>query len=121
MNTGGVEHSFGGVRLRGAVLIKRDGDRLQVIPCGDLGGWNQAPTEGFEFWQDRTWPEPPADRGCGPISLDLSALIPGSEAGHTSVAGRDQAGQPADVQWEREGSLLTLTPAARWLDCTVGG
>ena len=119
LNSNGEPQTFGGLTVKGAVFVKRSPEGLQVTPCGDLGSWRLVPTEGFPFWQDRAWPEPPADRGCGEITLDLAALLPGCEPAQATVTGRGREGQAAAVKSRRQGNLLILSPAADWLDCLV--
>ena len=99
-----------GLRVHGAVWLKRQGKGWRLIPCGDLGLWERFAPEGLPaHMQDLRLGPPPSDRGCKLVVLDTQALL-GKPAAAVTVK-PDTGGKPAAAQVEAPARLrLILQP-----------
>jgi len=103
------------VEVHGAVWLKRDGNGLRLVPCGDLGPWESFPAEGLpEFQKDLRLRAVPPQRGIQALALDTRALL-GCSAAAVRIVGRDLSGRehPATVV---RGQLLEVQPTAEATD-----
>ena len=111
LNAGDRPARVEALEVQGAAWLKREGKGWRLIPCGNLGPWEQFPTEGLPaFHQDMRLKEVPADRGCGAITLDTRALL-GKAPAAARVQVRDGAGKTANAPTQA-GERLTVVPAA---------
>ncbi|MEW6359054.1 MAG: hypothetical protein AB1696_22160 [Planctomycetota bacterium] len=118
LNTGDKPGRVEAVELQGAVWIKREGGGLRVIPCGYLGTWEIIPAPGLpEFQKDRRVKGLPADRGCGPISIDTQSLM-GKAPAALQIEARNEKGEKVEAKTE-SADRLTITPGAEAVDYII--
>lgn len=113
LDTGDRQGSEGGITLRGAVLLVREGEGWRVIPCGDLGPWRWSPNPEYFHNPDADTPQPPADRGCGEIVIGIDKFFPGKTTAQIRATGRDDAGETVEPEIRVVDTMhLKIQPAA---------
>ena len=107
--------SFEGLEARGSVWLKREGAGLRLVPCGDLGPWEQCDVPGLPtFMRDLRLRGGPDDRGCTRLALDTQTLL-GKPPSAVKVEARNRAGAPVPPN-TRAGDVLEIVPGVEAVD-----
>lgn len=98
LNSGEETVREGALQVSGAVWLKREGAAWRLIPCGDLGRWEQfRPADAPPQHRDFRLAGPPDDQGCRLIVVDTQLLM-GRPADKVSVRACTEAGDAAPAQ-----------------------
>jgi hypothetical protein len=109
LNSGDGRVTEGPLEVQGAVWLKREAERgalraspaWRLIPCGDLGKWESAPTPGLPaFMRDTRLSGTPPDRGCRYMALDTNVLL-GKESARTKVTAHAESGNAIEPNVRR--------------------
>lgn len=120
LNTGEETVREGALEVSGAVWLKREGPAWRVIPCGDVGGWEQfRPPDTPRQYVDFRLAGAPADRGCRLIVIDTRVLL-GRPTDQVAAEARDDAGNVAPAKTRiLDDGRLQLIPQAGIVDYSL--
>ena len=118
LNTGDAPASVEALRMQGAAWLKREGKSWRLIPCGDLGRWEQFPPPGLPaYMRDCRLGKLHPTRGCGPIAIDSQALWH-KPAKTAKVTAHMASGQPRPLP-AAGGARIEIVPSADVIDYTI--
>jgi len=120
LNSGNTSAIVEGLEVAGAVWLKREGQELRMIPCGDLGPWEvfdppDLPKQTMKYW-DMRLQHIPDHRGCTKLVLNTRYLL-NKKSDQVKVFGRDSDGNERQAKLEiLDEDRLQIFPSGEIVD-----